>query len=190
MQEAIQDMKESVGESKYATWRENLESLVWAIALAVLIRFLVISPFKIPSGSMRMTLIEKDRILVSKFIYKFREPKRGEIVVFHNPMDNRPFIKRLIAVGGDHVEIREGKIFVNDQPLEGAEVFVSNHYYNQGAFGAPGQVVEVPARSYYVLGDNSASSHDSRFWGFVPERLMIGHAVCIFWPLNRIRLLR
>ena len=186
-------MKESVGgivEDVKTSWRENLESLLWAVALAVLIRFFVMSPFKIPSGSMRMTLIEKDRILVSKFIYKFREPKRGEIVVFHNPMDNRPFIKRLIAVGGDHVEIRDGKIWVNNQLLGEPEIFVSNHYYNEGSYGAPGRVIEVPQDSYYVLGDNSASSHDSRFWGFVPERLMIGRAVCIFWPLNRLRLLR
>ena len=174
-----------------SAWRENLESLVWAVALAMIIRTFIMAPFKIPSGSMHPTLIEGDRILVNKFIYHFRPPRRGDIVVFRYPDDpKRPFIKRLAAVGGDAVEIRDGKIVVNGQPLDGSGIFSVNHYYNQGEYGKAGQVIHVPPDSYYVLGDNSASSHDSRFWGFVPKRLMIGQAMCIFWPVTRWRMLR
>ena len=173
------------------TWRENLESLVWAVALALAIRTFVMAPFKIPSGSMRPTLIEGDRILVNKFIYHFHRPQRGDVIVFRYPEDpKRPFIKRLVAVGGDAIEIRGGKVVVNGQPVMGSPVFETNRYYNQGAFGQEGKAVEVPAGAFFVLGDNSLSSHDSRFWGFVPERLLIGRAMCIFWPVTRWRVLR
>jgi signal peptidase I len=172
-------------------WRENLESLLWAVALALAIRTFIVAPFKIPSGSMRPTLVEGDRILVSKFTYHFREPQRGEIIVFRYP-DNpkRPFIKRLVGLGDDAVEIRDGHLLVNGQPPQEAAFLETNHYYNQGAFGQEGEVVQVPAGEYFVLGDNSSFSHDSRFWGFVPKRLLIGRALCIFWPPNRIRVLR
>ena len=97
-----------------AVWRENIESLVWAIALALIIRTFVMAPFKIPSGSMHPTLIEGDRILVNKFIYHFRPPRRGDIVVFRYPEDQkRPFIKRLVGLGGDAVELRDGHLVVN-----------------------------------------------------------------------------
>ena len=192
--------------------RENIESLVWAVGLALVIRTFVMAPFKIPSGSMHPTLIEGDRILVNKFIYRLHPPRRGDVVVFYYPNEwhplrerltdpnrswfdrlfnsGRPFIKRLIAVGGDDVEIRDGRLFVNDQLLENREIFRTNRYYNQGPYGELHHIIHVPPDSFYVLGDNSLSSHDSRFWGFVPKRLVIGQATCIFWPLTRWRLLR
>ncbi len=172
-------------------WRENLESILWAVGIALLIRTFIVAPFKIPSGSMRPTLIEGDRILVNKFGYRFQPPQRGDIVVFRYP-DNpkRPFIKRLIAQGGETVEIREGKILINGRPLESPAFVRDSAYQNQGLYGRAGQLVEVPAHAFYVLGDNSGASHDSRFWGFVPKRFMIGKALCIFWPPNRIRVLR
>jgi signal peptidase I len=177
--------------ARASAWRENIESLIWAVALALVIRTFIMAPFKIPSGSMRPTLIEGDRILVNKFIYRFRAPRRGDVIVFRYPDDlKRPFIKRLAAVGGDTVEIRDGKVLVNGEPLDSVGVFHTNQYYNQGEFGRPGEPLQVPADSYYVLGDNSQSSHDSRFWGYVPRRLVIGKAMCIFWPVTRWRALR
>ena len=171
--------------------RENIESLLWAAAIALVIRTFIMAPFKIPSGSMHPTLLEGDRILVNKFLYRFQEPHRGDIIVFRYPEDRkRPFIKRLAAVGGDTVEIRGGHILVNGKRLENAAIYLTNRYYNQGAFGQEGQPVHVPAGEYFVLGDNSMSSHDSRFWGFVPRPLLIGKAMCIFWPVTRWRILR
>jgi signal peptidase I len=171
-------------------WRENIESLLWAVALALLIRTFIMAPFKIPSGSMRPTLIEGDRILVNKFIYRFQTPKRGDIIVFRYPEDpKRPFIKRLAAVGGDTLEIRGGKVYVNNELLS-AGAFATGRYYNQGSFGESGTPITVPAGHYFVLGDNSLSSHDSRFWGFVPKKHLIGQAMCIFWPFPRWRVLK
>ena len=173
-----------------SAWRENVESFVWAVALALIIRTFIIAPFKIPSGSMHPTLLEGDRILVSKFIFRFRPPRRGEIIVFRYPNDpKRPFIKRLAAVGGDAVEIRDGHVLVNGRPLDGTAIFGTNRYVNDGPYGQVDQVVHVPEGQFYVLGDNSGASHDSRFWGFVPKRLLIGQAVCIFWPPKRLRML-
>ena len=172
-------------------WRENIESLLWAIALALAIRTFIMAPFKIPSGSMHPTLLEGDRILVNKFLYHFSKPKRGDIIVFKYPQDpKRPFIKRLVAVGDDSVEIRSGHLIVNGTLLDEPAIFRTNRYYNQGSWGQDGQVSLVPPDSFFVLGDNSLSSLDSRFWGFVPKRLLIGRAICIFWPPNRLRLLK
>ncbi len=172
-------------------WRENIESLIWAVALALIIRTFIMAPFKIPSGSMRPTLIEGDRILVNKYTYRFNEPERGDIVVFKYPVDGkRPFIKRLIAKGGERVEIRDGHIRINEAEVTEPEILRQITYYNQGEHGKQQQVVEVPEGQYFVLGDNSASSHDSRFWGFVPRKNVIGKAMCIFWPPTRIRGLR
>ena len=171
--------------------REFLESLLWAVAVALLIRTFVIAPFKIPSGSMRPTLMEGDRILVSKFIYRFHEPQRGDIIVFRYPEDpKRPFIKRLAGLGGEALEIRDGRLVINGTPLAGHSVLTDIAYLNRGSFGEEGRQIEIPPGQLYVLGDNTSFSHDSRFWGFVPRRLLIGRALCIFWPLNRIRLLR
>ena len=172
-------------------WRENLESLVWAVALALAIRTFIMAPFKIPSGSMRMTLIEGDRILVNKFLYRFHEPRRGDIIVFRYPEDpKRSFIKRLIAMGGETVEIRNGKVLINGEPVDGHGVLQTNTYYNQGAYGQEGHAIKVPEGSLFVLGDNSSSSHDSRFWGFVNRRAVVGRAICIFWPITRWRVLK
>ena len=178
-------------QSAPSAWRENLESLVWAAAIALVIRTFIVAPFKIPSGSMHPTLLEGDRILVNKFIYRFHPPQRGDIIVFRFPLDpKRPFIKRLIGFGGDHVEIRDGRVLINGLPLDGHDRFHTSRYVNQGDYGGEHQVVAVPDGELYVLGDNSPSSHDSRFWGFVPKKLLIGRAICIFWPPNRIRVLR
>ena len=170
--------------------RENLESILWAAALALVIRTFIVAPFKIPSGSMRPTLIEGDRILVNKFLYRFREPRRGDIIVFRFPENpKRPFIKRLIAAGPEAVEIRQGQVLISGRASD-SPILNGLHYHNQGPFGQEGTPTTVPAETYYVLGDNSSSSHDSRFWGFVPKRLLIGKAVCIFWPPKRLRALR
>ncbi|MBI4597984.1 MAG: signal peptidase I [Candidatus Omnitrophica bacterium] len=182
--------RESASSPSKSALRENIESLLWAVALALIIRTFIMAPFKIPSGSMRLTLIEGDRILVNKFIYRFQPPQHGDIIVFRFPEERkRSFIKRLVATGGETVEIRDGKVLVNGQPLDGAGIFHKNYYYNRGPYGAEHALITVPQDCYFVLGDNSSASLDSRFWGFVPRKLVIGRAMCIFWPLPRWRIL-
>ena len=181
---------------------EWVESLVVAFILAMVIRTFLIQPFKIPSGSMRMTLIEGDRLFVNKLAYGpmvpltqyrlpgFTQPRRGDVVVFKYPIQRqKDFIKRLIAFGGETVEIRDGKVYINDVPVNEGSI-AGIHYYNYGDFAQPGKKITVPKGHYFVMGDNSASSHDSRYWGFVPAELMVGKAEVLFWPPDRIRWIR
>ncbi|MBI3312121.1 MAG: signal peptidase I [Candidatus Omnitrophica bacterium] len=183
-----------------SAFREYVESLIVAVLLALFVRAFFLQAFKIPTGSMRPTLIEGDRILVDKVTYgipipltdwrlpRIRAPQRGDLVVFRSLDDpQRDFIKRLAAVGGDTIEIRDTRLWVNGRPLTAPPIFRSNNYYNRGDYGQPGKPVRVPEGHYFFLGDNSASSRDSRYWGFLPEDHLIGRAFVIYWPPKRVR---
>jgi signal peptidase I len=187
---------------KKSVIRDWVESIVIAFLLALVIRAFLVQAFRIPTGSMRMTLIEGDLILVNKFIYGakvpftrwrlpvFKSPKRGDVVVFIFPEDkSKDYIKRLVGLPGDVVEIKGGSIYINDQPA-GEPIFNQIYYYNRGQFGLAGEKLVVPADSYFVLGDNSASSKDSRYWGFVPKDNLLGQAMIVYWPLNRIKAIK
>lgn len=162
-------------------WRETIETVLWALVLALILRTFVIQAFWIPSGSMIPTLEPGDRVLVLKFWYSLPKvyPKHGQIVVFKYPVDpRRDFVKRIIGLPGDKVEIRQGTVFVNGGEL--IEPYVKNHdTYNMDE-------IIVPEKSYFCLGDNRPNSQDGRFWGFVPRNFFRGPAVFRYWPLNRI----
>lgn len=166
---------------------EYAKSLLIAVVLALIIRTFIVQAFKIPSGSMRPTLMEGDRILVNRFIYRFKKPERGDVIVFKYPQDmKKDFIKRLIASGGEDVEIASGNILINGEIMTEPAIFKERHYYNRGSYAGQGQTVNVPEGYFYVLGDNSGSSRDSRYWGFVPQKNLRGKAFAIYWPLRRI----
>ncbi|MFH1198690.1 MAG: signal peptidase I [Candidatus Omnitrophota bacterium] len=182
--------------------KEWIESIIIAAILALVIRTFVIQAFKIPTGSMRPTLLEGDIILVNKFIFgakvpfteialpKLRDPKRGDVIVFIYPEDpKKDFIKRLIGLPGETVEIKNGTVYINDMPVMDP-IFNQRFYYNRGDFGQENKGIVVPKDSYFVLGDNSASSQDSRYWGFVPKSNVLGKALIIYWPLTRVRILK
>ena len=181
--------------------REWVESIVVAFILAMIIRTFVIQAFKIPTGSMRSTLLEGDLILVNKFIYgakipfidlnlpALRQPKRGDVIVFIYPESpKRDFIKRLVGLPGETLEIKDGTVYVNDKPLIDS-IFNQRYYYNRGEFGQEGRKIKIPDDNFFVLGDNSASSQDSRYWGFVPRKNILGKALVIYWPPQRIRII-
>ena len=183
--------------------KEWTESIVIAIILALFIRTFVVQAFKIPSGSMIPTFQVGDRIFVNKFIYgarvpflnmnlpAVRQPRRGDIIVFVSPeTPQKDFVKRLIAVGGEKVEIKDGKILINGKIVEEPSSVRSVYYYNSGDYGKEGSVIEVPKDSYFALGDNSASSRDSRFWGFVPKKNLLGKVIFIYWPLYRMKVIQ
>jgi signal peptidase I len=163
--------------------RDFIESIIFAVVLAAFIIVFVVQGFYIPSGSMRTTLLENDRILVNKFIYRFAEPQRGDIIVFKWPVDeSKIFVKRLIALPGEEVEIRSGTVLINGKKID-------EPYLNvipEGNYGP----VTVPPNEFFVLGDNRNMSDDSRFWGFVPRKNIKGKAFLIYYPLTRISLLK
>ncbi len=145
-----------------------------------------VQSFKILSGAMRTTLLEGDRFFVDKRIYKNSDPQRGDIMVFVYPQDRkRDFVKRVVGLPNETVEIKAGVILINGIPLTEPEFFKGKYYYNGGEFGEKDQKVTVPENSYFVLGDNSMSSHDSRYWGFVDRKDVIGKAYKIFYPFER-----
>ncbi|MCK9231261.1 MAG: signal peptidase I [Syntrophales bacterium] len=180
--------------------QEYVEAIILAILIAFFIRTFVIQAFKIPSGSMKPTLLIGDHILVNNFIYgvkvpylrstilPFREPKRGDIVVFIYPEDrSKDFIKRVVGVAGDTLEIRNKKIFLNGLPYDDKHGVYVDDFIIPGAIQprdnfAP---VTVPKESLFVMGDNRDQSYDSRFWGFVEQKDVMGKAMVIYWSWNR-----
>ena len=171
--------------------KEWVEPILLAVILALIIRAFLVQAFKIPTGSMRPTLIENDRVLVNKILYRYKEPERGDIIVFKYPVDGkRDFIKRLVGLPGETLEIRQGKVYINGEALPENLLIQKFYYYNREDwdYGKENQKIKIPQDSFFVLGDNSAQSSDSRNWGFVPRKNLIGKAFLIYWPPRRIRL--
>ncbi|MGD1873182.1 MAG: signal peptidase I [Mastigocoleus sp.] len=183
---------------------ELVRTVLLSIGLALSIRTFVAEARWIPSGSMEPTLHgtkdqwEADKIIVDKLGYKFSQPKRGDIVVFSPTKSlqkenyNDAFIKRIIALPGEKVEVKDGKVYIDNQPLkedrylaqgERTVIDACNSGENPVFLSKP---VTIPSNSYLVLGDNRDSSYDSRCWGVVPRDNIIGRAVVRFWPLNRV----
>ena len=183
-------------------WYEWIKPILIAAVLALFIRTFIIQPFKIPTNSMYSTLKPGDRVFVSKFIYgakipltdirlpEVRSPELGDIVVFLSPVEKKKYlIKRYIAGAGETVQIEDGRLFINGKEID-SEPFKRLFYYNRGEYGAEGDPVKVPDGYFFVLGDNSANSLDSRYWGFVPDKNLVGKAFIVHWPPKRIRLLQ
>ncbi len=176
--------------------REYAEAIIIAILIALFIRTFVVQAFKIPSGSMKPTLQIGDHLLVNKFAYGIKipfirktlisinDPQRGDIVVFIYPVDrSKDFIKRVVGVAGDTIEIRDKKIYLNGLPSnDGHGVYTDRILFPASVqprdnFGP----VTVPAGHLFVMGDNRDQSYDSRFWGFVDLKDTLGKAFIIYW---------
>ncbi len=164
--------------------REYAEALIVAVLLALVIRTFVVQAFKIPSGSMIPTLDIGDHILVNKFLYDFTAPKRGDVIVFKYPQDeSRDFIKRVIGLPGDTLEIRGRQVLINGQPL--SEPYAR---FVDGAHGAMegerlGPVV-IPPHKLFMMGDNRDRSMDSRVWGLLDESKVEGKAFIVYFSIR------
>jgi signal peptidase I len=181
-----------------------ITELIVIVIIVLLIRAFVAQAYNIPSGSMKPTLLVGDFILVNKLVYRFSEPQRGDIVVFKYPIDpNIDFIKRIIALPGEEVEVRNNQVFINGKPLPLIEVgrgeengvrkviyeevlpegkkhkvqFYEDFPFSKRDFGP----VVVPPNHYFVMGDNRDNSEDSRYWGFVPRENIVGKAFVIYF---------
>lgn len=155
--------------------------VVSAVILAYLLQAFLIKPFKIPSGSMEPTLVPGDRVLVNRLAYRFGSPERGDIIVFRSPDDpNVDYIKRVIAVSGDWLEIKGEDVYVNGELLN------EDYVQNSDARSFRRQI--VPDGLVFVMGDNRPDSQDSRYWRppWISEEDIIGEAFIIYWPLSRL----
>jgi signal peptidase I len=164
---------------------EGWDSIVGALLGALLLVKFVVRPFYIPSGSMEPTFLINDRILVNSFMYNFTDPNRGDIVVFFPPPETASeegiiLIKRVVAVAHDRVEVRDGQLILNDEPL--VEPFIKERI--EGDFGP----ITVEEGHVFCMGDNRNNSRDSRFIGQIPLKNILGRAECIFFPPQRMRL--
>jgi signal peptidase I len=175
-------MSEAVSRPKKSWVREWVETIIVALVLALIIRTFIIQVFYIPSGSMVPTLKIRDRIIVNKFIYKLRDPKRFEIVVFKYPYPRpdeprRDYIKRIVGLPGDSIQVKNGVVFINGVKLR------EDHPINRGSsdYGP----FQVPDDGYFMMGDNRPNSADSRVWGYLPRDHVIGPAILRIWPLNK-----
>ncbi|MDD2390322.1 MAG: signal peptidase I [Desulfobacterales bacterium] len=180
--------------------RENIEAILIAVVLALFIRAFVVQAFKIPSGSMKQTLLIGDHILVNKFIYGVKipftditlipvtKPEQGDIVVFRFPLEpEKDFVKRVVAVEGNVVEVRDKQVYVDGSPLDLKQAMYTDphifpkQFQPRDNFGP----VTVPEHSIFVMGDNRDHSYDSRFWGFVDLKALRGKAFLIYWSWDK-----
>ncbi|HSW40522.1 MAG TPA: signal peptidase I [Acidobacteriota bacterium] len=160
--------------------RSWFRDILAAIAVAVFIVIFVVQPVKVEGTSMQPQLIDQERIFVNRFIYQFTDISRGDVVVFWYPRDrNKSFIKRVMGVPGDEIEIRNGLVFVNGQVTN--EPYIKPEFRDFRSF----RKVVVPTGHYYVLGDHRNSSNDSRNWGLVDQRLIYGKAFFSYWPVDQ-----
>ncbi|NQT55851.1 MAG: signal peptidase I [Desulfobacteraceae bacterium] len=187
---------------KKSVIREYAEAAAIAVILALFIRTFAVQAFKIPSGSMEPTLVVGDHILVNKFLYGIKipfinktiipisKPQRDDVIVFIYPVDkSKDFIKRVIGLPGDKIEIIDHKVYINGKRFADTHGFYSSHGKNpqnplsKTNFGP----ITVPENHLFVMGDNRDHSYDSRFWGFVPLKSVKGKAFIIYWSWPHLK---
>jgi len=164
-----------------------LRDLTVSVLIAVVVILFLYQPVRVEGTSMMPSLVDQERIFINKFAYRFgiTDISRGDTVVFWFPGDpSKSFIKRVIGVPGDKVEVTDGKVSVNQTMLD--EPYVPEAYRDH--VSTPLRV--VPPGEYFVLGDHRSSSNDSRMWGTVPRHYIYGKAAFVYWPLDRMGLLR
>jgi signal peptidase I len=164
-----------------------VRDLLVSVVLAIIVILFLYQPVKVEGTSMMPTLDDQERIFINKFVYRFHfgDIDRGDTVVFWFPGDpTKSYIKRVIGVPGDRVEVNHGSVIVNGQPL--VENYVPPEFRDMSTMEAR----VVPSDEFFVLGDHRSSSNDSRAWGMVPRRYIYGKAVFIYWPLDKMGVLR
>ena len=160
-----------------------LRDLLLSVVIAIIVILFLYQPVKVEGTSMMPSLTDQERIFINKFTYRFGigSIERGDMVVFWFPMDrSKSYIKRIIGLPGDLVEIEDGKVIVNGQPL--TEEYVPEEYRDHTVYAAR----RVPLDQYFVLGDHRSSSNDSRAWGTVERKFIYGKAVFVYWPLDKL----
>lgn len=170
------------GERKSNALRAIVEVVVIvaaAFVVAMLVQAFIVKPFTIHQVSMQPTLLEGDRILLNRLSYHFRDPESGDIIVFHSPVtEGEDLVKRVVAVAGDRVEIRDGSLYVN------GERRVEPYLMEQDFRGELEETL-VPEGMVFVMGDNRNNSGDSRYFGPIDNESIIGCAFCVYWPIGR-----
>lgn len=169
------------------TVKEILEIILIAVLVVIGVRYFLVQPFLVSGSSMEPNFQSGDYLLINEISYRFREPQRGEVVVFHYPGDEKTyFIKRVIGLPNERIAIRDGKIKIfNDQNMDG--FYLNEDYLSVGELTVGDKDVFLGKNEYFVLGDNRNASFDSRQWGPLKRMEIIGSAWIRLWPLNEVK---
>ena len=178
--------------SRGRTILEYVVLAIVAVAVALLIQAFLVKPYRIPSASMEDTLLIGDRVLVDRISWRFSQPQRGDIVVFHPPFDGPVLIKRIIGLPGDEISVSGGFVSINGKRLDEPYVRRVNgrqepsEPFSNGLPWSLQKPFKVPAESYFVMGDNRTDSGDSREFGPIKRAQFVGRAFAKYWPPGRI----
>ena len=165
--------------------RSWIRDIFVSLAIAGVVIVFLYQPVKVEGNSMMPELADQERIFINKFIYRFESIQRGDVVVFWYPLDPaKSYIKRVIGLPGETVQLVDGDVIVNGRRLE--EPYVPSEYREQQSLGP----IHIPPGEFFVLGDHRTSSNDSRVWGTVERRFIYGKAVFVYWPVGQLGILR
>ncbi len=168
-----------------------IETIVIALAIFVVVYRFLFQPHQVKGNSMYDNFHDGEYLLTDKVSYRFHEPARDDVIVFKAPgNEDYDYIKRVIGLPGDKVEVKGGHVFLNGQQLDESGYLDPRIVTHAGVFAKEGQTVTVPQTEYFVMGDNRNNSSDSREWGLVPQANIVGKAWVRYWPLNRLGLIK
>lgn len=170
---------------------DSVQTFLMAAAVFLVIYIFFFRPFEVKGDSMYPNFLDSEYVLTNLIVLRFNQPVRGDVVVFKAPNDSeKDFIKRIIGVSNDTVEIRDGLVYVNGNLLNESKYLKPDVKTYGGAFLKDGIAVTVPVDSFFVMGDNRLYSSDSREWGFVSRDKLIGESALVYWPISRVQLIK
>jgi signal peptidase I len=169
---------------------EMAQVVVFSLMIIIPVRYFLIQPFYVKGASMEPSFYENEYLIIDEFSYRFREPERGEVVVFRYPLDKEQyFIKRIIAMPGEHIEISDGKITLKNSEYPDGFVLNEDLYLPSDIFTSGEREIDLGDNEYFLLGDHRSASMDSRVFGPVDKSLIIGRVLLRGWPIDRLGLI-
>lgn len=175
----------------YSFLIDTVQTLLLVFVFFLVIYIFLFRPFRVSGNSMDPTFFDKQYVLTNIISLKFGKPQQGDVVVFKAPRDSeKDYIKRVIGTRGDTILLKDGDVYINGKLLDQSQFLSSSVKTYGGSFLREGVSVTVPPDSYFVMGDNRAGSSDSREWGFVPLKSVIGESFFVYWPLNTMQIVK
>ncbi|MBA3723804.1 MAG: signal peptidase I [Candidatus Levybacteria bacterium] len=179
-----------IAKKAYFFTLDLLQTILLAASIFLVIYIFFFRPFQVSGESMHPTFVDKEYILTNLITLKFASPVKGDVIVFKAPTDkDKDFIKRVIGTEGDSVSVQDGFVYVNGQKLNESQYLATDVRTYGGSFLKDGEAVTVPLGQYIVFGDNRPFSSDSREWGFLEEKDIIGKSFFVYWPVNTMRVI-
>lgn len=175
----------------YAFFVDTFQTILIVASFFLVMYIWFFRPFQVNGSSMFPNFEDREYVVTNLILMRFDDPKRGDVIVFKYPLDHeREFIKRVIGLPGDTIYLKDGDVYVNDQKLDQDSFLKPNVKTYGGAFLEEGKKITVPADNFFMMGDNRPYSSDSREWGFVKKSEITGQSMFIYWPINRIQIVK